>query len=60
LALQQTHKVKVSENWFVIPYFYHNNETLKQEFQTEMNIKGVKIVKANFALIEEMYLTEKS
>ena len=59
LALQQTHKVKVSENWFVIPYFTHKNE-IQQEFQTGINIKGIKIVKANFFLIQETYLTVKS
>ncbi|MBO3461484.1 LlaJI family restriction endonuclease [Aetokthonos hydrillicola Thurmond2011] len=56
LALQQINKVNVSENWFFIPYFY--DKTFKQNFKTEINIKGIKIVKANFSFIQEVYLLE--
>lgn len=60
LALQQTHKVKVQENWFVIPH-YNRNDNIQIEFQdTNIKIKGIKVVKANFFLVQKVYLDNNS
>ncbi|MCC5618575.1 LlaJI family restriction endonuclease [Nostoc sp. CHAB 5836] len=56
LALQQTHKVSI--NIFFIPYYYKNFGSLG-EVESDLNIKGIKVFKANFMFIQEIYLNEK-
>lgn len=56
LAIQQTHTV--SDTQFFIPYYYKldpNNDSLG-EIEPNLNLKGIKILKANFLLIQKTYL----
>ena len=58
LALQQTHTV--SENLFFLPYYYESppiNEPLG-EVESSLDIKGIRVFKANFFLIQSEYLQE--
>ncbi|MBD2578255.1 LlaJI family restriction endonuclease [Oscillatoria sp. FACHB-1406] len=63
-AIQQTHTI--SENWFFIPYFYENppeaNPWGEIGFPLKYNGMRVKIdvFKANFLLIQKVYLDENS
>jgi hypothetical protein len=54
-ALQQTHNI--SANVFFIPYYY-NVEASKTlgELEQDISLKGIKIFKANFFLIQNTYL----
>jgi hypothetical protein len=57
LALQQTHTV--SENLFFLPYYYESppiNEL--GEVESSLDIKGIRVFKANFFLIQSEYLQE--
>jgi hypothetical protein len=56
LALQQTHTV--SDNQFFIPYYYKSHPTFDclGEIEPQLNLKGIKIFKANFMLIQKTYL----
>ncbi len=59
LALQQTHKI--SKNLFFIPYYYESppiNDPLG-EVESSLDIKGIRVFKANFFLIQSEYLQEK-
>lgn len=53
LALQKD--FKVLHNWFLIPFYFHNND---QEFAyTHIDINGIKVVKFNFYTIQKTYLS---
>ena len=64
LAIQQTHDI--SANWFFIPYFYESfpkaNPWGEIAFPLENNGSrtGIDIFKANFLLIQQIYLNETS
>lgn len=57
-ALQQTHTV--SSNWFFIPYYYKGTPFPNPLGEIAFKIKpsGIDIFKANFFLIQEVYLEE--
>ncbi len=55
LALQQTHNIL--NNIFLIPYYY-KDFAKSGELEPDFNIKGIKIFKANFTLIQQIYLNE--
>ncbi|WP_337884489.1 LlaJI family restriction endonuclease [Fischerella thermalis] len=60
LAIQQTHPV--SRNIFFIPYYYESapvNNHLGQ-IETSLDIKGIRVFKANFFLIQDEYLQENT
>ncbi|MBD2541045.1 hypothetical protein [Coleofasciculus sp. FACHB-SPT36] len=55
LALQQEYTVE--SNIFFIPYYYESvSNTKLGEYEPQVNIKGIKIYKANFFVIQETYL----
>jgi hypothetical protein len=56
LAIQQTHTV--SDNHFFIPYYYQSapNPDALGEIEPKIDLKGIKIFKANFLLIQKTYL----
>jgi hypothetical protein len=58
LALQKLHKI--SKNHFFIPYYYNLPQTsnILGEIESSLNIKGIRVFKANFFLIQEEYLKE--
>ncbi|MBD2679843.1 MULTISPECIES: LlaJI family restriction endonuclease [Nostoc] len=54
-ALQQTHNI--SANLFFIPYYYDGRPShLLGELEEDINIKGIKIFRANFSFIQNIYL----
>ena len=55
-AIQQTHTV--SDKQFFIPYYYtlDPNQEFLGEIEPNLDLKGIKIFKANFLLIQKMYL----
>ncbi|MFB2881483.1 hypothetical protein [Floridanema aerugineum] len=56
-ALEQTHTVV--ENVFFIPWYYGAEpQPTLGETQPNLNIKGIKVFKANFFLIQKIYLEE--
>ena len=61
-ALQQIHNIL--ENVFFIPYFYESDSLSEPlgEFEElmEEKLKGIKIFKANFMLIQKNYLDKNS
>jgi hypothetical protein len=57
LALQQTHTV--SENLFFLPYYYESPPINDLgEVDPSLDIKGIRVFKANFFLIQSEYLQE--
>jgi hypothetical protein len=56
LALQKEHTVSVSQ--FFIPYYYEAvpNPDALGEIEPKLDLKGIKIFKANFLLIQKTYL----
>jgi hypothetical protein len=56
LAIQQTHSI--SDNHFFIPYYYKYapEPDFLGEIEPKLNLKGIKIFKANFLLIQQTYL----
>ncbi|MCP2731887.1 hypothetical protein [Limnofasciculus baicalensis] len=58
LAIQQTHTIY--DNQFFIPYYYKldTNPEFLGEIEPNLNLKGIKIFKANFLLIQKTYLEE--
>nr|WP_199303246.1 hypothetical protein [Coleofasciculus sp. FACHB-SPT9] len=56
LAIQQTHIV--CDNQFFIPYYYKlvSNLDYLGEIEPNLNLKGIKVFKANFMLIQKTYL----
>ncbi len=58
LALQKDHEV--SENNFYIPYYYEADPSPNSlgEIEPTINLKGIKIFKANFYLIQNIYLED--
>ncbi|BAT57013.1 unknown protein (plasmid) [Nostoc sp. NIES-3756] len=58
LALQQTHTV--SSNWFFIPYYYEETPSPNPLGEIAFKIKkcGIDVFKANFFLIQQIYLEE--
>ncbi|BAY42252.1 hypothetical protein NIES2111_66480 (plasmid) [Nostoc sp. NIES-2111] len=59
LAIQQTHTV--SANWFFIPHYYKSqpNPNPWGEISLKLKDSGIEIFKANFTLIQQVYLDEK-
>ncbi|MEA5625255.1 LlaJI family restriction endonuclease [Nostoc sp. UHCC 0251] len=57
-ALQKTHNISANE--FFIPYYYDvvPSEPLG-ELEPELNLKGITVFRANFSLIQTIYLEDK-
>jgi hypothetical protein len=53
LAIQQTHKV--AQNWFLIPCHTESDDFF---INSELDIKGIKVIKANFDKFQSIYLSE--
>jgi hypothetical protein len=56
-ALQQTHEVSASE--FFIPYYYNVEPSNPLgELEQKLNLNGIVIFRANFSLIQNIYLED--
>lgn len=58
LALQQTNEVKVSNSLFIIPTYLEKSTSQNPLYKTTINIKGIKLVQADFIIMQKMYLGE--
>lgn len=60
LALQQMFPNEKIENYFFIPFYFKNESELGQKFlgkiEYRFSIRGIKIFKANFDIIQKVYL----
>ena len=57
LALQQSERTLIKENWFLIPYYY--SEVEERDFfepENQIHINGIKVVQGNFTLMLKNYI----